>query len=215
MYSSLPWTVVGPASHGVSRAPWYSRSQPQQPVWQLRDSHPLWCALPGASLPRLPAAERSAERSAGLTTPAPQRLPPWHGAGLGCSPFRSPLLRAVFYFLRVVRCFSSPGSLRLLPVPPVAGWRVAPFGDGGIAAWLPLPHPIAAGQRPSSAAHAQASPDCVSCLAWSPASRPPDSGSLNPTNARPHEQINPVHEYMITRCYALVQVPGFSDALPR
>ena len=35
------------------------------------------------------------------TTPAPQRLPPWHGTGLGKNPFRSPLL----------------GASRLLPLP--------------------------------------------------------------------------------------------------
>ncbi len=152
--SNLPWTVVRPASHRVSRARWYSRSQPQLPQTQLRDSHPLWCALPDASLRAWPAADRSAERSAGLTTPRPQRLPPWHGRGLGCSPFRSPLLRAVYYFLAVLRCFSSRTYLRPLVGATLKGWRVAPFGNGGLDARLPLPHPIAAGQRPSSAGRA-------------------------------------------------------------
>jgi hypothetical protein len=49
-------------------------------------------------------------------------------------------------------------------------WRVAPFGNDGIDAWLPLPHPVAAAQRPSSAGRAEASPDRASCLAWSPGS---------------------------------------------
>ena len=44
---------------------------------------------------------------------------------------------------------------------------VAPFGDGGLGAWLPLPHPIAADRRPSSARRAEASSDRASCLAWS------------------------------------------------
>jgi hypothetical protein len=48
--------------------------------------------------------------------------------------------------------------------------RVAPFGDGGLNAWLRLPHPNAAVQRPSSARRAEASSNRASCLAWSPGS---------------------------------------------
>ncbi len=51
-----------------------------------------------------------------------------------------------------------------------ADGRVAPFGDGGLSAWLRLPHPIAALQRPSSACRAEASSNRASCLAWSPVS---------------------------------------------
>jgi hypothetical protein len=40
-----------------------------------------------------------------------------HVTGLACSPFRSPLLRAGYYFLRVLRCFSSPGALSPSGVP--------------------------------------------------------------------------------------------------
>ena len=49
--------------------------------------------------------------------------------------------------------------------PTVCG--VAPFGHSGLNAWLPLPHPIAADRRPSSAGRAEASSDRASCLAWS------------------------------------------------
>ena len=49
-------------------------------------------------------------------------------------------------------------------------WRVAPFGNGWIDAWMPLPIPVAAVQRPSSAGRAEASSDRASCLAWSPVS---------------------------------------------
>ncbi len=49
--------------------------------------------------------------------------------------------------------------------PTVCG--VAPFGDGRLNAWLPLPYPIAADRRPSSAGRAEASSDRASCLAWS------------------------------------------------
>ncbi len=42
---------------------------------------------------------------AGPTTPPPQ------GGRFGLLPVRSPLLRELFLFLEVLRCFSSPGSL--------------------------------------------------------------------------------------------------------
>ncbi len=55
----------------------------------------------GASSQTLPSSARvlltiGQDRRAGLTTPMTQRLPPWHVTGLGISPFRSPLLRAVY-----------------------------------------------------------------------------------------------------------------------
>src|SRR5687768_1898065 len=48
---------------------------------------------------------------AGLTTPDTHRVHAWHVPGLDDSPFRSPLLWAGYYFLKLLRCFSSPGSL--------------------------------------------------------------------------------------------------------
>ena len=45
---------------------------------------------------------------------------------------------------------------------------VAPFGDGRLNAWLPLPYPCAADRRPSSAGRAEASSVRASCLAWTP-----------------------------------------------
>ena len=105
-----------------------------------------------------------------LTTPLPQGVHAWHGSGLGSHPFRSPLLRVGCYFLQVLRCFSSPGSLPATPW--LSAWpaarRVAPFGDGGLNAWLPLPHPCAADRRPSSAGRAEASSDRAVCLACAP-----------------------------------------------
>ncbi len=47
--SILPWTVVGPASHQITRVWWYSRSQHRAPTGVLQDCHLLWCAVPGAS----------------------------------------------------------------------------------------------------------------------------------------------------------------------
>ena len=109
--SRLPWRVVPPASHGLARGPWYSRWQPPARAAPVPDCHRLWCAVPGASGGGRAQGDGQAGPSAGLTTPIPQRLPPWHGIGLGSGPFRSPLLRAVFRVLRLLRCFSSPGAL--------------------------------------------------------------------------------------------------------
>ena len=117
MSCSLPWTVVGPASHQVSRAWWYSRYEPQPHAPSLRGYHPLWHAVPGISRRVICVADVYAHTSARLTTPLAQRVHAWHANGLGIGPFRSPLLRAVFRFLRVLRCFSSPTYLRQSTVP--------------------------------------------------------------------------------------------------
>ena len=68
---------------------------------RLRDSHPLRLAFPdpSTSAPRLSVLPYNPERLA---------------ARFGLIPFRSPLLRESSLFLRVLRCFSSPGS------PPLA-----------------------------------------------------------------------------------------------
>ena len=114
--SSSPWTVVGPASHRISRVRWYSRwLRPNQPS-RIRDCHPLWCGVPATSQGRKVLGARKAVLAGGLTTPDPQRLLAWHGSSLGNGPFRSPLLRAWYYLLRLLRCFSSPGSRS--PVKP-------------------------------------------------------------------------------------------------
>ena len=168
--SSWPWTVVGLASHTITRVAWYSRWLPQGVAHVVRDSHPLWCGVPTASRAYHATAADLAGSAAGLTTPLAQRLPPWHANGLGIYPFRSPLLWATLYFLQVLRCFSSLGALLHNAGAHPADGRVAPFGNGGITAWLRLPHPSAACQRPSSARRAEASSNRASCLAWSPVS---------------------------------------------
>src|SRR4028119_892085 len=108
--SSSPWTVVGPASHRISRVRWYSRWLHPIVSGHIRDCHPLWCGVPATSgVGHNPGAEEAAS-AGGLTTPTTQRLLAWHVIGLGNGPFRSPLLRAWYYLLRLLRCFSSPGS---------------------------------------------------------------------------------------------------------
>jgi hypothetical protein len=73
--------VVPPASHKVSRASWYSGSQPIAPKRPRRDSHPLWWRVPTP-------LSVSGRLCAGPTTP-PRSKKGW----FGLVPVRSPLLR--------------------------------------------------------------------------------------------------------------------------
>ena len=70
-------------------------------TFRLRDSHPLRSAFPDPS---------TSAHSSSVLPSNPERL----AARFGLLPFRSPLLREFSLFLRVLRCFSSPGS------PPLA-----------------------------------------------------------------------------------------------
>ena len=76
-------------------------------------------------------------------------------------PFRSPLLRESlrFLFLRLLRCFTSPGS-SLIRGCLDCSRRVAPFGDLRITDRLRLPGAFRSLLRPSSAAGAKASTVC-------------------------------------------------------
>jgi len=83
-------------------------------AFRVRGYHPLWLAFPDHS------AKRQFCHSLGLP-PRPSRAPqPPHSIGRRTTklygfrllPFRSPLLREYSLFLRVLRCFSSPGSPR-------------------------------------------------------------------------------------------------------
>ena len=84
-------------------------------------------------------------------------------SGLGSFPFarRYSGNRCFFLFLRLLRCFSSPGSL-----PYVMDWRmddrgllcrVSPFGYLRINGYLLLPEAFRSLSRPSSALSAKAS----------------------------------------------------------
>ena len=70
--------------------------------------------------------------------------------------------RVFFLFLRVLRCFTSPGALLtdyLIHLWMTAHYRsqVPPFGDPGINAYLQLPQAFRSLSRPSSAISALAS----------------------------------------------------------
>ena len=93
-------------------------------------------------------------------------------SGLGSFPFarRYSGNRCFFLFLRVLRCFSSPGSL-----PYVMDWRmddggvlrrVSPFRDLRINGYLLLPEAYRSLSRLSSALSAKASALCPFCLTF-------------------------------------------------
>ncbi len=75
----------------------------------------------------------------------------------GLLRFRSPLLAESFLFLRVLRCFTSPGSLPSRDVS-LFTIRVSPFGHRRLSARTRLPGAFRSVPRPSSALDAQASP---------------------------------------------------------
>ena len=86
--------------------------------------------------------------------------------GLGWSPFARHYLGShyCFLFLRVLRCFSSPGW-PLHPMFSDAGNRsstcwVVPFGNPRINEYLPLPAAYRSLSRPSSPSRAKASTMC-------------------------------------------------------
>ena len=85
---------------------------------------------------------------------------------LGSFPFarRYSGNRCFFLFLRVLRCFSSPGSLCMAMYLPCSGWssssRVSPFRNLRIKGYLLLPEAYRSLSRPSSAPGAKAFPLC-------------------------------------------------------
>ena len=74
-----------------------------------------------------------------------------NGNGLGCSAFARRYSRnhSCFLLLRLIRCFSSPGSPPLRGAMPSA-WRVAPFGYPRIKSCVPIPADFRSLSRPSS-----------------------------------------------------------------
>ncbi len=94
-------------------------------AFHIRGYHPLWLFFPEHSIK--------------------------HIKTFGLIRVRSPLLTESlrFLFLRVLRCFSSPGLLSLR-----SDWsstrRVAPFGHLGINSCVPIPRAFRSLPRPSS-----------------------------------------------------------------
>ena len=142
--------MVPPTSHKVSRVSWYFGSCRLCPVF------------------RYGAFTLSGRLSQNRSLNLPQWLvqsvtPACTHAGLGSFHFarRYSGNRVFFLFLRLLRCFSSPGSL-----PYVMDWRmddrgllcrVSPFGYLRINGYLLLPEAFRSLSRPSSALSAKAS----------------------------------------------------------
>ena len=80
---------------------------PCQSTFHLRGFHPLWPAFPGRSVKSFGSFPRSEPRSA--------RTPVW---ALPVSLAATSRITCCFLFLRLLRCFSSPGS-----PPNVMYWR--------------------------------------------------------------------------------------------
>ena len=91
------------------------------------------------------------------------RTPKCTHLGLGSSAFARRYLRnrCFFLFLRVLRCFSSPGSLRMTMDSSYGDWpstsRVPPFRYPWIIAYVQLPKAFRSLSRLSSALSAKAS----------------------------------------------------------
>ena len=119
--------MVLPDSHRVSRVPWYSGSNREPHLFRLqgfylvsRDFPVLFAYRSGFFLPAGPAVPADLPLNPIPATPAGL-----HRYGLGSSPFarRYSGNRCCFLFLGVLRCFSSPGSLRV-PIYSVHGSRI-------------------------------------------------------------------------------------------
>jgi hypothetical protein len=159
-----------PASHKPPRSPWYSGSTttPGSCV-RVRDSHPLWCAVPGRFLSTQTFTRDARMRHRRCpTTPTLHRTRPVPQCSFRLFPFRSPLLRES----RLISCppgtkmvqfpgfISWPYSLQTR-IPPHDGRQVAPFGNLWITACLRLPTAFRSSPRPSSPQRAKASTVCA------------------------------------------------------
>ena len=142
-------------SHRISPVPWYSGIPPGYIVLRLQDYHLLWSRFPDGF-----------DFNAVSVWWALQPRRGRNRNGLGYSPFARHYLgnHCCFLFLRLLRCFSSPGLLRT-PMYSVhddrpSACRVAPFGNLRINGSLHLPKAYRSLVRPSSPIHAKASTVC-------------------------------------------------------
>ena len=118
------------SSHRVSRVLWYSGYLPVSPLFRLRDCHSLWSIFPN----------RSTRNDLSFASPYPRYIAT---SGLGCFPFARHYLgnRFYFLFLRVLRCFSSPGSPTYIMYSCMhtmsSTWWVPSFGNLRIRLFAP------------------------------------------------------------------------------
>ena len=141
--------MVPPTSHKVPRVSWYSGSCRCLPVSHTGLS-PSTAGFP-KTVP-LPSSSLMQSITPGCTHP-----------GLGSSPFarRYSGNRCFFLFLRLLRCFSSPGSPCMAMDLPCSGrgllCRVSPFGYLRVNGYVLLTAAFRSLSRPSSAPSAKAS----------------------------------------------------------
>ena len=151
--------MVSARSHRVSRVPWYSGS------CRVSSGFGYGALTLSGRLfqSRSPAVTESLMQS----EPRDARITVW---ALPRSLAATYGIECFFLFLRVLRCFSSPGSL-----PYVMDWRmddrgvlcrVSPFRDLRIKGYLLLPEAYRSLSRLSSALSAKASALCPYCLTF-------------------------------------------------
>lgn len=159
-----------PASHGLSREPWYSGSAAGPAAAARRGSHPLGRCIPTASCSRdragagpllarirCPQPDDSAEvgRLGAVVWTGPRSLAATKGFAFAFST-------------QVLRCFSSPLWTRSGPSGPPsrpAGLGVSPFGDPRIDACDAAPRGLSWRATTFFAPSApEASPVCWCCL---------------------------------------------------
>ncbi len=132
---------------------------PGLPGFRLRGSHPLRRPVPAAfGQPDIPWRRLCRALRPTRPTPDRHRRQPVPPVRFGLPPFRSPLLRGSSLFLRVLRCFSSPGAPPASGVPAQAAGGLPHSDTPGSQAASASPGRFAAWPRPSSAASAKASP---------------------------------------------------------
>ena len=140
--------MVPPASDRVSPAPPYSGFSYGRARLRIRGFHALRPPFPGQfsclALPDVAVLQPRARLDA-------------HGLGSSAFARRYSRNHCCFLLLRVLRCFSSPGSPHFRGSRPPACW-VAPFGNPRIYGHLRLPAAYRSLSRPSSPLRAKASP---------------------------------------------------------
>ena len=142
--------MVPALSHKVSRVSWYSGSR-------LADSSFAYGAFTLSGwLSQNHSAMKSSHILRSITPDCTQ-------SGLGSFPFarRYSGNRVFFLFLRLLRCFSSPGSLCMTMYSSCSDWsysrQVSPFRHMRIIGYLLLPAAFRSLSRLSSALSAKAS----------------------------------------------------------
>ena len=158
-----------PASHKVPRAPWYSGATTNDfRNVRLRDSHPLWSAVPGRFV-STHCHRRDCRVSPRRcpTTQLQHRTRPVPLKSFGLFPFRSPLLREsrLISLPPGTKMVQFPGSASLpyslqTGIPAHDDRWVPPFGYPWISACLQLPRAFRSSPRPSSPQRAKASTVC-------------------------------------------------------